>query len=573
MPPNICFRNHLSQLQQLAPRTQNLFQGITSLLQKCNNRDQLVQVHAHMITTGLIYDPPLASKLIVSFASFPLQSTISTAHGISKQVDGLDTYTWNVIIRGYLDRNHPKEAVLLYSHVRSKGLSVDSYTLHFAIKASELMHAILEGKQIHGQSHKLGFSSEVIVQTDLLSMYSLFGELTCMQQVFDETLHRDLVMWNSILAAYAQHNLSYQALAFTHSMVSRGVRLNGMSLASVLLSCSSLKTLQEGKAIHGYAIRNLTDMDITLCNAFIDMYSKCGSLLNAKRIFQTMPIRNKVSWTSMINGYGYHNCLNEALQLFRSMECQNIRPDEVTMLCIVSMCAKSGSFELGDWIDHYVENNGIGKGSISMSNALMDMHAKFGNIKKSCQIFNGIAEKSVVSWTTIIHGLAMHGHGKPALLRFCQMEREGYKPDGIVFLNILSACSHAGMVDEGLKCFSLMINDYHITPSMEHYGCIVDLLCRAGLISEAFEFVKNMQDKPDTIIWRMLLVACRSHGDISLAEHIIKYFNEMGPENVEDYGVLSNLYAMVDQWDNVKEIRKGMKVKGIVKKFPGYSAI
>ncbi|KAF3437750.1 hypothetical protein FNV43_RR20506 [Rhamnella rubrinervis] len=525
-----------------------------------------------MITTGLIYNPPLASRLVVSFASFPHLSTVCLAHAIAKRVEGLDTYTWNNIIRGYLDGNHPKEAVLIYSHVRSKG-GVDSYTLQFAIKACVLMQAILEGKQMHGQCFKLGFASEIIVQTVLLSMYSLFGELACMQQVFDETPHRDLVMWNSILAAYAQNNFPYQTLAFTRAMVSSGVRLNGVSLVSVLSSCSSLKAIQEGKEIHGYVIRNLIYMDVILYNAFINMYSKCGSLSNAERIFQMMPIRNVVSWTSMIDGYRYNNCLIEAIHLFKGLECENIRLDEVTMLCIISMCAKPGSFELVDWIDHHVEKNGIGKGSITISNALMDMHAKCGNIQKACQIFNGIVEKTLVSWTTIIHGLAMNGQGKPAFLRFCQMQREGYKPDKIVFLSVLSACSHTGMVDEGLKCFSSMINDYHINPLMEHYGCIVDLLCRAGLINEAFEFVKNMQDKPDTIIWRMLLVACRSQRDISLAKQIMHYFNEMGPENVEDYGLLSNLYAMVDQWDNVEEIRKEMKVGRMVKKLPGYSAI
>ncbi|XP_060671022.1 pentatricopeptide repeat-containing protein At1g08070, chloroplastic-like [Ziziphus jujuba] len=261
-----------------------------------------------------------------------------------------------------------------------------------------------------------------------------------MQQVFDETLQRDPVMWNSVLTAYAQHNFSYQTLAFTRAMVSSGLRING--------------------------------------NALIDMYSKCGYLLNAYRIFQMIPIRNLISWTSMMNGYCYNNCLNEALHLSKNMECENITPDEVTMMCIITKCAKSGSFELVGWIDHYVEKNGIGKESTTMSNALMDMHAKCGNIKKACQIFNGIAQKTLVSWTTIIHGPAMNGHGKQAFLRFCQMQREGYKPDEIVFLSILTACSDAGMLDEGLKCFSSMMTDYGMKPSIEHYGCVVDVLCR-----------------------------------------------------------------------------------------------
>lgn len=554
--------------------TIHVLQGITSLLPKCKNKEQLFQIHAQTITTGLIQQPPIASKLIASFASFSLPTTIANAHLIANRVEGLDTFTWNSIIRGYLARNNAKEALLVYFYVTSKGVKVDSYTLQLATKACGLISAVLEGKQIHAQKCKLGFSSEIIVQTALINMYGLFGEITYAQQLFDETPQRDLVMWNSVLAAYAHHNFGYQALVHACAMVNSGFRLNGVSVVSVLSACSSLKALREGKVVHGYLIRNINDVDVLIYNTLIDMYSKCGSLLNASRIFRMMPIRNVVSWTSMINGYSHSNFFNEALSLFQEMERENVRPDEVTILSIVSVCSKLGSFELGDWIDNYIEKSGFKKErSIIMSNALMDMYAKCGNIKKACQVFDGMREKTLVSWSTIIHGLAMHGFAVQALLRFSQMQREDFKPDRIVFQSILSACSHAGLVNEGRKCLNSMTKDYHMKPGMEHYGCMVDLLCRAGQVNEAFELVQSMPEKPDMMIWRMLVGGCRNQGDISLANEISSRLHEMGPKNSEDYGLLSNLYAEAGQWESVKEIRKEMKIRGVVKLDPGCSSI
>ncbi|XP_062118588.1 pentatricopeptide repeat-containing protein At1g08070, chloroplastic-like [Humulus lupulus] len=579
MPPNSLYIRILSEniretIHNCQPKLEvSHLQVITYLWPKCKNKQKLLQIQAQLITTGLIQNPPIASKLIASFASSSLPTTISIAHSIGTRVEGLDTFTWNTIIRGYLDRSNAKQALLVYSHVRSIGLNVDSYSLQFVIKACGLISAVLEGKQIHAQKCKLGFSSEVIVQTALMDMYNLFGELVFAQQVFDETPQRDTVMWNSVLALYAQHNLAHEALVYARAMAYSGLRLNGVSVVSVLSACSSLKALREGKVVHGYLIRHLTDIDILVYNTLIDMYSKCGSLWNAHQIFRVMPIKNVVSWTSMINAYSYSNLFNEGLALFQEMEGENVRPDEVTMLSIVSICSKLGSFELGDWIDHYMEKNELKVRSTTMSNALMDMYAKCGNIEKACKVFDWMIKKTLVSWTTIIHGLAMHGYAIPALLRFSQMQREGFKPDGVVFLSILSACSHAGLADEGRKCFNSMIQDYHMKPGREHYGCMIDLLCRGGLVNEAFEFVQSMPEKPDMIVWRMLVGACRNQGDISLADEISSHLHEMRPKSSEDYGLLSNTYAVAGQWVRVNEIRKEMKIKGFMKLDPGCSSI
>ncbi|XP_031269029.1 pentatricopeptide repeat-containing protein At4g38010-like [Pistacia vera] len=525
-----------------------------------------------MIATGLIQYPPAASKLVAAFAVSTVFGATSTARSIAERVRGLDSYTWNTIIRGYLEENKPKNAFLVYSCMRKKALQVDTYTLMFVTKACGLISLTL-GEQIHVQICKLGFESEIIIQTALLKVYASFGELSDMDQLFDEMPYRDMVTWNSLIAVYAQHSSHFKVLELLRAMVYNGLRPNESTAVSMLSAFSSLKALREGKVVHCFAVRNFVNLDVFVYNALIGMYSKCGNLPYALRIFKLMPVRSVVSWTSMINGYCDNNFPNEALDLFKQMESKGVKPDEITMLSVVSICSKLGSFELGEWIDQYVEKSGFAKGSLSIANALINMHAKCGNIEKACQIFDGIPEKTLVSWTSIIHGLAVHGQGILALVRFSQMLREGFQPDGIVFLSILSACSYAGLVDEGRKCFDSMIKDYHLEPWQEHYTCMVDLLCRAGLINEAFKFVVNMPVEPDPIMLRILLRACQNQGDIDTASRIMNYLYQLCPKRSEDYLLISNLYATVSKWAAAAEVRDQMKFRGLINRNPGRSSI
>ncbi|XP_042515270.1 pentatricopeptide repeat-containing protein At1g08070, chloroplastic-like [Macadamia integrifolia] len=566
------FKLNLAQLHLTAPTAQNSSLDPLFNLQKYKDKNQLNQILAQTISTGLLHNPFNASKLVSTFALSPLPGTTCIARLIADRIDGLDSYTWNTVIRGYLQGESPKKAILIYAHVRRKGLKVDSYTVLYVIKACCQFSGDREGGQIHAQILKMGFSSELITRTGLLQMYGLFDEIESAQQVFDESLERDLVLWNALVAAYAHSDHPYKALSVTRAMINDNMRPNGPTVVSILSVCSSLRALRKGKLVHCYVLKNLDNIDVYVSNALIDMYSKCGCLVSAHLVFQKMPMKNVISWTSIVNGYTNNNNPHEALVLFIEMESAKLPPDEVTMLGVVSMCSKLGSFEFGKWIDHYVEQHGF-KGSICMTNSLMDMYARCGNLKKACQIFDEMDKKTLVSWTTIIQGLAMHGHGMQALVRFTQMQREGFRPDSVVFLSIISACSHSGLVNEGRECFRSMVEDYGIQPWMEHYGCMVDLFCRAGFVNEGFEFVEAMPVNPDAIVWRSLIGACRNQGNVLLARRILDHLLILEPNYGGNHILLSNLYAMMGEWDNVEEVRMEMGVRGVSKPYPGASVV
>ncbi|KAI3429941.1 uncharacterized protein J3R85_008432, partial [Psidium guajava] len=512
-----------------------------------------------------------AGKLIASLSASSSSSATSAAHSIARRIEGLDSFTWNTVIRGYLERNDPQNAILVYSHLRGLNVAVDSYTVLFVIKACGVVPAIDQGKLMHAQIFKLGFVLEIIVQTALLNMYVVFDEIQSMRKVFDEMPLGDLVAWNSLIAAYSGKNYPKEALKVARAMVREHVSMNEVTAVSILSACSSLKALREGKSVHSYLLKADANLDVFVQNALMGMYSKSSSLSYACRIFHSMAMRNVVSWTIMINGYACSRRFDEALSIYRQMESANVRPDEVTLLSIISVCSELGSSELSIWITLIVEKSGPERERTALANALMRMHTKCGNILKACQIFDGMKERTLITWTTMIQGLAMHGHGMAALMRFVQMQGQGLKPDGVVFLCVIFACSHAGLVEYGRKYFNLMIKEYDIKPWMEHCGCVVDLLCRAGLVDEAFDFVANMPIEPDMMLWRMLLMACQNQGCPELVSQVMHHIHELGPKGSEDYVLMSNLCASVAEWDVVKKVRDEMRQRGVTKEVPGSS--
>ncbi|KAH7572387.1 hypothetical protein JRO89_XS04G0247400 [Xanthoceras sorbifolium] len=312
--------------------------------------------------------------------------------------------------------------------------------------------------------------------------------------------------------------------------------------------------------------------DAVSYTALISGYASKGCLDDAKQLFDEMPVRDVVSWNAMIAGYAQHGRYQEALAFFQEIRNENIMPNESTMVTVLSACARLGALDLGKWIHVYIDKNFQKLNNVSLWTSLVDMYAKCGNIEAAQQVFNAMDSKNVASWNAMISGLAMHGNANKALKLFSRMISEGFKPDDITFVGVLSACNHAGLLDLGRQYFSSMIEDYKISPKLQHYGCMIDLLGRAGLFDEAEALMKTMEMKPDGAIWTSLLGACRDHGRVELGESVAKHLFELEPENPGAYVLLSNIYAGAGRWDDVARIRTRLNDKGM-KKVPGCSSI
>lgn len=374
-----------------------------------------------------------------------------------------------------------------------------------------------------------------------------------------------------------------------------GVVPDPLILATVVSACGHTRQLRTGKAIHSYMLVSDGFINAHLSSALINLYACCGNMEMAEKLFNRAQVKDLVSSTAMIFGYAkngkveiarsifdgmsegdvvswsamisaYTDCNkpNEAFNLFIDMHEHGVRPDEITMLSVISACATMGSLDKARWIYSFIENHGLIR-KLRICNALIDMFSKCGGLSAASNIFNAMPEKNVVTWTSMIGALAMHGDGKSALYLFEQMRRQGLEPNEVTFLTLLYACCHAGLVDEGRSLFRCMVQEYRMVPNQGHYGCMVDLLGRAKLLQEAVELLESMPMRPNVAVWCSLLAACSMHSDLKLSAFAAKKVLELDPKHDGASVLLSKIYAQSGSWNDAQQARGVMKLHGVSK--------
>lgn len=311
--------------------------------------------------------------------------------------------------------------------------------------------------------------------------------------------------------------------------------------------------------------------DLICWNSMIDLYVRIGEIMSARQLFEEMPTKDIKSWSIMVDGYAHHGNPIESLKLFHEMLQKGIRPDKVSMASVISACSQLGAIDQGRWLHAYINKKKI-EIDIVVQTSLMDMYVKCGNLDEAKRIFNSMTEKNVVSYSVIIVGFGMNGLGKEALEIFEKMEAEGIVADQLIFLAVLTACSHGGFLKEGLQIFIRMRRDYRIDPKLEHYGCLIDLFGRAGRLNDAQKVIETMPMKPNSALWGSLLLACKIHQNLTMAENVLKRLVEIKGDDCGVYVLVSNIYGDLGMWEGVARMRKVMREKKM-KKESGRSVI
>lgn len=484
------------------------------------------------------------------------------------QIPNPTSFTCNSIIRGFTNRGLPSEAILFYQEMLFLGLLPDRFTFPSLFKSCGDLQ---EGKQLHCHSTKFGFASDSYIQNTMMNMYSNCGCLISARKVFDKMVEKSVVSWATMIGAYAQWDQPTEAVALFSTMGSGNVKPNEVTLVNVLSACAKARDLETAKRVHKYADENGFGSHVVLSTALMDVYCKCGCVSLAQDLFNKMSEKNLFCWNIMINGHVEDSDYEEALLLFQEMQLRGEKGDKVTMVSLLLVCTHLGALELGKWLHAYIKKEKI-EVDVTLGTALVDMYAKCGSIENALKVFQELPEKDVMTWTALITGLAMSGQGAKALRHFHEMQISGVKPDAITFVGVLAACSHSGLVDEGISHFNSMSTMYGIQPSIEHYGCLVDILARAGRITEAEELVEKMPMAPDQFVLGGLLGACRIHGNLEAAERTAQRLLELDPENDGTYVLLSNIYSSMKKWEEAKRIRDLMAERNI-NKAPGCSLI
>lgn len=395
--------------------------------------------------------------------------------------------------------------------------------------------------------------------------------LDSVRKIFDMMPTKDLVSWNTLIAGSAQNGLYKEALAMLRDMGSDNLKPDSFTLSSVLPIFAEYVDIIKGKEIHGYAIRHGFDSDVFIGSSLIDMYAKCARIKDSYQVFNSLPHCDGISWNSIIAGCVQNGLFDEGLRFFRQMLMAKVQPKHVTFSSIMPACAHLTTLNLGRQLHGYIIRRGFDD-NVYIASSLVDMYAKCGNIMIAKWIFDKIEQHDMVSWTAIIMGCALHGHAHDAISLFEQMETEGVKPNYVAFMAVLTACSHAGLIDEAWKYFNSMTLKYGIAPGLEHYAAMADLLGRAGKLEEAYRFISNMNIRPTGSVWSTLLAACRVHKNVELAEKVAEKIFLVDPENMGAYVLLSNIYSAARRWKEAAKLRISMRDKGM-KKIPACSWI
>ncbi|XP_058096368.1 pentatricopeptide repeat-containing protein At5g56310-like [Magnolia sinica] len=477
---------------------------LISLSQSCTSMRQLKRIHARLIRNNLNLNNLILAKMLRFTAVSPsgdLHYARLLFHHML-QTHQRNTFFYNTIIRGHAKSHTPSQSITFFKEMRRNSVAPDEFTFTFLLKAAASPQMMpFCGEEIHAQVLKFGYPSHTFVQNTLIHLYAAKGAPDASCQVFDETPTPDVVSWSGLVVAHV----------------------------------------------------------------------KARQLDKARHLFEDMPEKDVVSWTAMLSGYAQAGRPRQALELFQEMQAEGVSPDEVTMVGLISACTSLGDLEAGLRMHSYVEESGFGW-MVSLCNALIDMYSKCGCLEKARGVFEKMERKSLITWNSMITACAIHGTVEEAIGLFERMEEAGSRPDSVTFLAVISACAHKGWVKEGHRLFESMRRDYGIEAGIEHYGCMVDMLGRAGELEEAYCLIMEMPIQSNDAVWGALLGACRIHGDVDMGERVIKKLLQLKPDEGGYYILLCNIYLAAGQQVEAIKMRRMMKERG-AKKTPGCSRL
>ncbi|XP_052170146.1 pentatricopeptide repeat-containing protein At1g31920 [Diospyros lotus] len=431
-----------------------------------------------------------------------------------------------------------------------------------------------EFKQVHAQILKLGMFWSSFCASNLVATCALsdWGSMDYACSIFRQIEEPGSFAFNNMIKGNVNDKNLEEALLLFVEMLECGVERDNFTYPILLKACANLPALEEGKQIHGHTFKLGFETDLFVQNSLINMYGKCGEIRNSCAVFEKMEQRSVASWSALIAAHANLGMWWECVGVFRKMSREGCcRAEESILVSVLSASTHLGALDLGRCTHGSLMRNFDGL-NVIVETSLIDMYAKCGCVEKGASLFQRMAKKNQMSYSVMISGLAMHGHGLEALKLFEEMLEMGLEPDDVIHVGVLSACSHAGLVEEGLLRFQRMKNEYRIKPTVQHYGCMADLMGRAGMLNEAYELIRSMPMEPNDVLWRSFLSACKVHQNVEMGEVAAQNLFRLNSNNPSDYLVLSNLYAQAQRWQDVAKIRKEMACKGLIQT-PGFSLV
>lgn len=483
-----------------------------------------------------------------------------------------NSITWSTMISGYASQRLADDAFGVFRWMFSGGEEdANEFVFTSVLSAFTSPEFLNKGKQVHGLAIKNGLSEIVSVGNAIVTMYAKCGNLKDSVQVFELSTDKNSITWSAMITGHAHGGDGEKAIELFYEMHSCGMKPSEYTLVGVLNACSDTEETNVGKQVHAYLVKLGFEVQIYIMTALVDMYAKCGFIVDAQKGFDYLSEADLVLWTSMIGGYVQNGDNESAFSLYCRMQMEGIVPNELTMASVLKACSSLSALEQGKQIHGHVVKNGFSL-EVPIGSALSTMYAKCGSLDDGYAVFKRMPGRDVVSWNAMISGLSQNGLGIEALDLFEEMQLEGAKPNYVTFVNILSACSHMGLVDRGREYFDSMSKKFNMVPTVEHYACMVDILGRAGKLHEAKEFIESANIDHGLYLWRILLSASRNNRDYEMGIYAGEKLMELGSPESSAYVLLSSIYSALGRLDDVERVRRIMSTRGISKE-PGCSWI
>ncbi|XP_057857107.1 pentatricopeptide repeat-containing protein At3g12770-like [Cryptomeria japonica] len=520
-----------------------------SLMEASTTLMQLEHLHANVLFSSFDQNNFLRTKLVVMYVSL---SCLKYARRLFDEMSDRNVLLWNFMIREYGNVGQYEESLKLYHRMQEEGVKANKFTFPFVLKACTGLSALQEGKEVHHHIVRSGNELDVFVAASLIDMYGKCGSPTEARHVFDKMPVRDLVSWNSMIAGYGYSGYSNDALVLFNQMHSADLKPSSVTMVNMLSGCSGLGALEQGKGLHAYAIKTGLESNVFVATALIDMYSKNESIENAGRVFDCMHERNLVSWNMMITAHAQHWHVNEMLILFGKMQAAEVKPNSVTIVSVLSACARFGALDQGKCIYTHVIKRGF-KSNVFVSNAIIDMYAKCSSAEDARQVFNEMATRDVISWTSMIAAYVQNGHNNEALSYFYQMQLDGVKPDSLALVSVLSGCASAAALQEGQKMHNYIIkNGFELDVLVGN--SLIDMYAKCGSISLARQLFDKLS-KRNVVSWSAMIAGYAQNGHAKAA---LELFNQMQladvkPNSMTMVSVLSS-YAQLGALQQAKRI-------------------
>ncbi|KAL3819156.1 hypothetical protein ACJIZ3_005061 [Penstemon smallii] len=526
------------------------------------------KIHGYLIKLGYENDPFSLNALVDMYAK---AGNLGDAITVFQNIPEPDIVSWNAVIAGCVYHEYNHRALELLDQMKRSGICPNLFTLSSALKACAALGLQELGKQFHANLIKMEIMKDPFVSVGLIDMYCKCYLIKDAEVVYRRMPQKDFIAINAMISGHSQNGEGIEALSLFVDMYKQKMEIDQATLLAVLNATAHLQDTKICKQVHALIAKSGYQADNFVLNSLVDSYGKCSQVHDAARVFEECSTADLPSYTSMMTTYAQYGHGEEALKLYLKLLHRNHKPDSFICSSLLNACANLSAYEQGKQIHVHVLKLGL-ISDVFAGNSLVNMYAKCGSIEDAGCAFSEVPEKTVVSWSAMIGGLAQHGQGKEAVQLFNDMLKDGISPNHVTLVCVLSACNHAGLVNEAQWYFETMREQFGIEPTQEHYACMIDALGRAGKLDKAVDLVNNMPFEANATIWGTLLGAAKIHKDVELGQRAAEMLYILEPEKSGTHVILANIYASARSWENVAKVRRLMKDSN-VKKEPGMSWI